>query len=167
MFRYPQIVDVLLLCNSKYERGLVTSLKLKCGGGSRYASFVGSSFVPFGCSSSWNKTMPYIVYRCEVSETRQSFLFMRDTHPPRYTNETHDSCLPVFWHFLFVVAVTPHSFFFLELQSQLVSKIARHHHLLEFSEGDIPVTIQISLDEGLVDNLLELNLAQVTSHHNL
>lgn len=110
--------------------------------------------------------MPYIVYRCEVSETRQSFLFMRDTHPLAIPTKRMRAVFPSFGIF-YLSLLLPLILFFLELQSQLVSKIARHHHLLEFSEGDIPVTIQISLDEGLVDNLLELNLAQVTSHHNL
>ena len=42
----------------------------------------------------------------------------------------------------------------------------RVSYLAEFGEGDLAVEIFISLDDGAVDELLQLHIVQVVTHHH-
>lgn len=52
-------------------------------------------------------------------------------------------------------------------QCHLLDDIRLLDHLLELLERDLAITVQVRLDHGLVDNLLELGLFQVAAHHHL
>ena len=50
---------------------------------------------------------------------------------------------------------------------QLVHHIQVLHHVAELIEGDLAVEVLVGLDDGAVDELLQLDLVEVVAHHHL